>query len=214
MTKLRWKVAQYIEIRWWQNYLKNKSTEDYSKWKTNYWRDFLKNIAIIPEPGTTALDAGCGPAGIFTVLDGLQVDAIDPLLDTYAEKLPHFKKANYPYVTFQSVPLEEFRADKLYDLIFCLNAINHVNDIDIALDNLISCLKSDGQAVISIDVHNHGFFKHLFRLVPADILHPHQDDLQDYRNMFEARGLKILREVRCEKRFLFDYYAVVCELKA
>lgn len=208
--KFRWNIAQFAEIRWWQNYLKGKAAEDYLKWKTNYWNDFLRQINIYPEPGSIILDAGSGPAGIFITLDGKRVDAVDPLIDHYQEKLDHFKKEKYPYVSFHPISLEEFSPSKTYNTVFCINAINHVLDLGKCLDKLASCLEPGGELIISIDTHNYRFFKYFFRAIQLDILHPHQYDLADYRKMFEKRGFEILKEVRFEKRFLFDYYALVC----
>lgn len=210
MNKFRWKIAQYAEIRWWKNYLKSKPVEDYLQWKSNYWNDFFRRINISPKPGSTALDAGSGPAGVFINLEALQVDAVDPLIDHYHEKLGHFKKEKYPFVSFFPISLEDFRPEKTYDTVFCINAINHVSDLEACLNKLDSCLESGGELVISIDTHNYQFFKYLFRAVQLDILHPHQYDLADYRAMFEMNGFKVLNEVRFEKRFLFDYYVLVC----
>lgn len=210
MSRFRWKIAQYAEIRWWQNYLKSKPANDYLWSKSNYWTDFLRKINISPEPGSTALDAGSGPAGIFIILKDLLVDAVDPLINHYQEKLEHFKKEKYPFVSFFPISLEDFVPEKTYDTAFCINVINHVRDLENCLDKLDSCLGSAGKLVISIDTHNYQFFKYLFRTIQVDILHPHQYDLADYRSMFERRGFEILDEVRCEKRFLFDYYVLVC----
>lgn len=210
MTKLRWGIAQYVEIRWWQNYLKKKSPEKYLEWKTNYWRDFLERAGVELTSGEQALDAGCGPAGVFTVLNGLKVDAIDPLLDLYEKKLDHFKKAKYPNVSFTCVSLEDFKPETSYDIIFCLNAINHVDDLGESFDKLVSCLKPGGQLIVSIDAHNFQSYKRLFRLIPFDILHPHQYDLAEYRDMLVSRGLSILNEVRFEEHYFFNYYAMVC----
>ena len=129
----RWKIAQAAEIRWWQGYLKNKPTTDYAVWKTKYWQDLLAEIGLNHKntEGGKILDAGCGPAGIFMIFKNQDVDALDPLLDEYEAKLPHFRKENYPNVQFFSQPLESF-ADKkdVYNTVFCLNAINHVADLD------------------------------------------------------------------------------------
>ncbi|WP_460693469.1 class I SAM-dependent methyltransferase [Mucilaginibacter puniceus] len=213
MSKFRWKIAQYAEIRWWQNYLKTKPADDYLKWKTNYWNNFLAQIDFSPKPGSAILDAGCGPAGIFINLDNMKVDAVDPLIDHYQEKLQHFKKEKYPSVSFFPVAFEDFMARKIYDTVFCINAINHVSDLDTCMNKIASCLKPGGELVISIDTHNHQFFKYLFRAIQMDILHPHQYDLADYRNMFKKHGFEVVNEVRFEKRFLFDYHVLVCHKK-
>lgn len=210
MQKLRWKIAQAAEIRWWQNYLKGKSESEYLAWKLNYWQEFMQKIGVQPAPGEEILDMGCGPAGVFIALPDNAVTAVDPLLDDYAAKLPHFSPGRYPHTRFVTTPFEEFTTDKKFDKIFCLNAVNHVADLALCFDKLAEMTAPDGTLVVSIDAHNYGFFKRLFRLLPGDILHPHQYDLQEYETMLTDRGLKIERRELIKSEFFFDYYALVC----
>ncbi len=211
MNKLRWKIAQFAEIRWWQRYLKRKPVDQYLERKIAYWNTFLQIAGVHPEPDDKILDAGCGPAGIFIILDKQQVDAIDPLIDRYEEKLDHFKKSSYSNVSFFSTSLEDFQPENFYDLIFCLNAINHVDNLDASLNILVSCLRPGGKLVISIDAHNHQLPKHLFRRLQIDTLHPHQYDVKEYRQKLVDRGLEVLNEVLSRKGAIFNYYTLVCQ---
>lgn len=211
--KLRWKIAQAAEIRWWQSYLKGKPKVDYEQWKNNYWQNLLSQINVTPKKGERVLDAGCGPAGIFMTLKQQQVDAVDPLLDQYEEKLAHFSKNQYPNVRFFSQPLENFEEAEPYDTVFCLNAINHVSDLDLCFDKLVKLTKVGGRLVVSIDAHNWSFFRHLFRAVPGDILHPHQYNLQEYKSFLTERTCAIENVVLMDKAFFFDYYVMVVERK-
>ncbi len=209
--KLRWKIAQAAEIRWWQNYLKKKDKSDYLTWKKKYWRQFLADCAIRVAPAASCLDIGCGPAGIFTVLDQQAVRAIDPLLEDYTQKLKHFEPKDYPNVCFESKALEQVDSSELYDYVFCLNAINHVSDLQTCFDNLFALTKKGGRLVVSIDAHNHSFLKHIFRAIPGDILHPHQYDLKEYQEMITSRGGRIVKTIHKDKAFFFDYYVFVVE---
>lgn len=208
---LKWQLAQKAELKWWQQYLKGKDVSGYHSWKRNYWQgilDAVKAEAPVNE-GMDILDAGCGPAGIFMQLTGCKVDAVDPLLDQYARELPHFKQEMYPYVRFFSSPLEKYTADKQYDIVFCMNAINHVSDIQQSYDLLVSMVKPGGKLVVSIDAHNHAFFKHLFRLIPGDILHPHQYDLGEYAAFLTKRNCTVLNSIKLKHEFFFDHYVQV-----
>ncbi len=216
----RWKIAQAAEIRWWQNYLKNKSTTEYANWKTQYWENLLVETGLAflneadktnPEKGKNLriLDAGCGPAGIFMIFKKQKVDALDPLLEDYEAKLTHFKKSFYPNVTFYAQPLETFDKTNAYDAVFCLNAINHVADLSKSFDILVNSVKSGGHLVVSIDAHNYSFLKTIFQTIPGDILHPHQYDLQEYTDMLISRGCPVEKTILKKKEFIFNYYILV-----
>lgn len=208
--KLRWKIAQAAEIRWWKAYLNKKDTGNYQAWKRDYWQTLLGELIEQPSAGARCLDAGCGPAGIFMALEEQEVWAVDPLLDQYAT-LPHFDPAFYPWVTFETQALEHFQAPAPFDWVFCLNAINHVSDLDQCWERLLAATAPGGHLVVSIDAHNHSFFKHLFRLLPGDILHPHQYDLAEYEAQACAHGARVVHTLHKDKAFFFDYYVLVLE---
>ncbi len=206
---LRWRIAQFFEINWWRQYLQGIETGEYLAWKTRYWNDFLEKGELQVPPGASALDAGCGPAGIFTVLKTRETDALDPLLLSYERSLAHFRRSDYPGVRFICLPLERFFPEKQYDVVFCLNAINHVEDIPACADRLAALVKTDGVLALSIDAHRFSLLKRLFRLLPVDILHPHQYDVAEYRDMLTSRGFRIERAVLLKKGLIFDYYLLV-----
>lgn len=210
-TSKRWRLAQYFEIRWWKNYLKNKDIDSYLTWKKNYWIDFLAKIDDYAKPVATSkiLDAGCGPAGIFIALENHDVTAIDPLLSRYDKELDHFDQKSYPLTKFHTVSLEDFEQPNSFDLVFCLNAINHVSDLGLAFERLYNSTKKGGILVVSIDAHNHTLLKHLFRLQPGDILHPHQYDLKEYEQMLTKLNCTMLQTVLIKREILFNHYVLV-----
>ena len=114
----QWRLAQYTEIRWWQKYLKNKGVESYLNQKKEYWNRILKILDLKIDPSMIILDAGCGPAGIFTILNNNKVIAFDPLLNEYASKLDHFNPKDYPNVNFSTKKLEDFQSHLFFDLVF------------------------------------------------------------------------------------------------
>lgn len=208
---LRWQIAQWFELRWWQRYLSGKNKASYYTWKKQYWNDLLDQISdVLPyrEAGSIA-DIGCGPAGIFITFEDKKVVASDPLLDTYERTLAFFDRDDFPYTTFVTEKMEDFRPAEKFDIVFCMNAINHVADINQAYDRLIDATKKHGYAVVSIDAHNHSFFKKLFRLIPGDILHPHQYDLKEYCDFMTNRGTVILKKQLVKKEFFFSHYVIV-----
>lgn len=208
MTKLRWKIAQWAERRWWRRYLKNKSVEDYLAWKKKYWQGFLEKINIDENEvrSSNSIDLGCGPAGIFILFDNCT--AVDPLLDIYDKDLAHFSKTDYPTNTFITSSIEDLLPSEIYDTIFCINAINHVNDMEKGIAKLSECAHKNSKLIISIDAHNHNFLKKIFQLFPGDILHPHQYNLEEYRNKIEEQGWTITNSVCMDNAFIFNYYVL------
>ena len=204
---LQWKIAQSAELRWWQNYLKGKDADLYKKEKLLYWEKVLSSIqpALPPLLGLDILDAGCGPAGVFMSLKDSLVDAVDPLLEDYHHRLKHFDKGDYPWVRFFESSLEQFELKKQYDIVFCLNAINHVADIGLCYQKLSDWVKPGGFLVISIDSHTVPGLKHLFRWLPGDILHPHQFDSKDYRDFLTQQNLILLSEHLLNKGWIFNH---------
>ncbi|AEE48275.1 Methyltransferase type 11 [Haliscomenobacter hydrossis DSM 1100] len=201
----RWRLAQFLELRWWRRYLRRLDWEAYVEDKRRHWRKVLTLLDVQLAPGERVLDAGCGPAGIFTLLHEQKVDALDPLLEKYEKKLPGFQLDKFPHVHFQQLMLEQLEVKETYDLIFCMNAINHVADLDLALGCLVQALKPNGTLVLSVDVHRHSFFKFIFRLIPGDVLHPQQDDVADYQLFLDEQGLQVEKTLVLKKGWVFDY---------
>lgn len=209
--KIKWKIAQFLESWWWKRYLKNKNPEEYILWKKNYWKAFLKKINLNESLATqkNILDAGCGPAGIFLILDNHNVTALDPLLNQYKE-LPLFSHYNDLKCEFICDSIEHFSTAKKYDIIFCINAINHVSDLELCSKNIFDHLAENGIAVITTDVHRYKLLKYLLRLLPSDALHPHQNDFNEYLQIFQNTGYNSITHINLEpENFMFDYVAFI-----
>ncbi|MEM6379652.1 MAG: class I SAM-dependent methyltransferase [Bacteroidota bacterium] len=205
----KWQLAQKLEIRWWQQYLRNKDVNEYLQAKKAYWQRVLETINLKVPDQSLVLDAGCGPAGVFMVLPDQKVMAIDPLLEQYKNKNHHFNPLNYPWTTFKRLGLEELDIKNHFDYVFCLNVINHVKDIDRALDNLVNATKSGATLVLSIDVHRYNSLKKIFQFLPGDVLHPHQYNRTDYKAMLEKRDCHLLQSHCLKSGNIFDYWILV-----
>jgi len=220
-SSLRWRIAQKTELKWWQNYLKNKDKTAYLNWKQNYWSELLKKVDTIlinggkvplsSQTNLNILDAGCGPAGVFMALKGHKVQAFDPLLDKYQMNIEHFNQDDYPWVQFENRSLEQFNTDKQYNVVFCMNALNHVQDIEASTKNLKAVLKRGGLFIVTLDTHNYSFFKHLFRTIPGDVLHPHQYSLDEYEGLLKRYKLSVLGKQLLKTGFIFNHWLVVGE---
>ena len=210
LTTLRWRTAQYLELRWWQWYLRGQSPAHYLANKRAYWQRLLDQLAVSVIQNARVLDAGCGPAGIFALLhDRQRVTALDPLLSRY-ERLPIFSTASYPEVTFSAEALEQTTLATPFDTIYCFNAINHVADWEASLDALTRLAQPGTRLVLTSDVHRHAWLLPIFRALPGDALHPQQHLAHHYSEALTRRGWRIEREVELRRESIFSYRAWVC----
>lgn len=200
----QWRLAQWLEIRWWRRYLSGRPAGIYLEDKRRYWNRVLAAAGFRPVPGVCSLDAGCGPAGIFIMLNEQHVTALDPLLPAYRE-LPHFDPALYPFAHFIAEKLEDHYPDRLYEEVYCLNAINHVADWPAAMQRLAEVTRPGGRLLLGSDVHRSDRLRYIFRRLPGDALHPQQHNRSDYRRRLLADGWIIEREVTLKPGKLFDY---------
>jgi 2-polyprenyl-6-hydroxyphenyl methylase/3-demethylubiquinone-9 3-methyltransferase len=207
----KWTLAQRLELWWWKRYLRNRVSADYLSWKRDYWNGFIHTLpaSLLQQP-TRVLDAGCGPAGIFTVLQQHEVTAFDPLLDKYKAHLSVFDESLYPTVHFSSSTLENGVAGE-WPVVFCLNAINHVQHWEASLDRLYQMVSPGGCLVLSTDAHRSTLLRNIFRLIPGDMLHPQQHTCTDYRNALTARGFVIMSEEVLTPGKVFDYWRVIAK---
>mgnify|MGYP006076883839 CR=1 FL=1 len=209
MKRIRWKVAQFFERLWWLSYLKKKNKSEYLSWKKNYWLEFLNNFPFKFNTNQIILDVGCGPAGTF-ILSNFESakswTAIDPLVLSYKE-LEIFNKEDYPKVDFINSNFEEFKADKKFDVVFCINALNHFINIDKNLQKLNSLLNNEATIILSTDTHNYKFLKWILYSLPLDILHPHQYIDKEYEQMFTKANFQVEKKILIKKEFIFSYHA-------
>jgi 2-polyprenyl-6-hydroxyphenyl methylase/3-demethylubiquinone-9 3-methyltransferase len=209
MLIIRWEIAQFFERKWWKNYLRKKNPDEYLYKKKKYWNNFISEISHLLSLTNDHqyLDLGCGPAGIFMVLPGNTI-AVDPLMENY-RLLSHFKAEEYKNVSFISATAEDVNINTEFDVIFCLNVINHVKDMQQCLNQIHRLCKNDGKTVISVDAHNYKFFRIVFKYLHLDILHPYQLNLSEYKKRIEDQGFFITAEKCLRRSFIFNYYVIV-----
>lgn len=209
----KWAIAQRLELWWWKRYLRQTSPTTYLQWKTDYWNTLLAQLpdVIWPPPSSTIMEVGCGPAGSYIALSDYHIHAVDPLLDRYAQTLPHFDPTQWPNVEFDSRCIEQQLQGHQYPLVLTFNAINHVKDWTVALQQLGRHTLPGGWLVLSSDVHRYRALRQLFRLLPADALHPQQHTAAEYRAVLRSLGFTIHWEKVYKPGKVFDYWIVVAQ---
>jgi SAM-dependent methyltransferase len=206
MKGLKWHVAQFLEKKWWQKYLHRKSPSQYLNWKKDYWRSFLEQVDVpFSRLQGPVLDVGCGPAGVYIILDDYDVTAVDPLIEFYEIHLPVFARDAYPRVRFVTQDFESWETNTSYRTITCFNAINHFHHPDQSLSKIKQIASEETDIYLTIDTHKYILFKWFFQWVPVDALHPHQWDTKDCLRKFDLAGFKVIQMRRLRGNFLFHY---------
>ena len=143
----RWSAAQSKEDAFWQRdgVLNAQMHRVMSR-----YAPVLKRIEEQLDTHSAILDVGCGPTcsaqlfsvGLKTYLDPL----MDSYLETYPEKLPEGEKI---CSTSEDIP----KPDESFDVVLCVNALDHMIDPDKALAEMRRVMKRDGIFVLGIFLH-------------------------------------------------------------
>ena len=113
--------------------------------KNNWWyqarRDLLNKLLFSKKTVfDSALDAGCGVGSNYTVLANHSKKVYG--LDISIDSINYCKTKGYVELYHSS--LEEFQASKEFDLITCLDVIEHIKDDNLATRKLYSLLNKNG----------------------------------------------------------------------
>ena len=108
-----------------------------------------KRLALrwIPAGARALLDAGCswGYATRFFAARAASVAGID--LDAEAVAVA---RERYPSIDFQAAPLEAIpHPDEAFDVVLCLDVLEHVSDEQRSLDELFRVLRPDGVLILT-----------------------------------------------------------------
>ena len=111
-----------------------------------YFREVLTDTLGIAPQGQRALDIGCGGGFLaeeFAAL-GCQVTGIDPSAPTIAQADAHAKEAGltiaYRVASGETIPF----ADASFDIAYCCDVLEHVNDLDTVIAETARVLKPGG----------------------------------------------------------------------
>lgn len=214
MNRFRWILAQFFEKWWWRQYLSKKDITTYRRDKIKYWHTFLNHIEVNQPENKKVLDAGCGPAGIFCALSETNtIIGVDPLIDQYQE---HFQTLVQPgsNVTLIKENLESYQSNEPFNYIFCLNAINHVQQYDLCLQRLFQNGNKETLYIFSSDVHHSYLLAGIMKWLSwLDVLHPIQMTKDEYEESFKANGFEVKQSKLCKAGLIFNYHAWVLTQK-
>ncbi len=126
-----------------------------------YLRDVLVNQLHLDPKGKRTLDIGCGGGFLaeeFAQL-GCDVTGIDPSVPTIAQAETHAKEAGLA-ITYRIAPGEAIPfADATFDIAYCCDVLEHVDDLDKVIAETARVLKPGG--VYLFDTINRTFISKL-----------------------------------------------------
>jgi 2-polyprenyl-6-hydroxyphenyl methylase/3-demethylubiquinone-9 3-methyltransferase len=108
---------------------------------------------------------------------------------------------------------EDYESNQTFDIVFCINVINHVEDLSKAMHNLRNLCKSGGTLVISVDEHRHHLPHRIFRWLPLDILHPHQLLKNEFKSLLRSNGFELTFDTILKTGHIFQYRLWVAHLQ-
>jgi ubiquinone/menaquinone biosynthesis C-methylase UbiE len=194
----RWSAAQSKEDSFWQR--PGVLGSEMERVMARYG-PVIKNMEAHLDADSTILDVGCGPTcsgqlfgvGTKTYLDPL----MDSYLKTYPENLPEGEKIAS---TAEDIP----RPDESFDVVLCVNALDHMIHPEKALVEMRRVLKKNGILLLGIFLHP-GPIAMLRRFVEKwlpmfrEDAHPYSYTVKIIQGMLE-KTFSIQREIRVFRR--------------
>lgn len=171
IPKKRWLKAQKEESKFWLYQVKNKH-EKPEKYKRK-WRGFLdyfgKNIII--EESHSILEVGCGVSGLINYLPRGDKFALDPLVKGYIEDGGDKDNVKLIRAVGEEIPFP----DNYFDLVICLNALDHTINPQKVIEESFRVVKNGGTFFLSIFVSSKiiYFYRRMKEAIGmGDPLHP------------------------------------------
>jgi len=106
----------------------------------------LRTVPI--PPAARLLEVGCGAGFSAEYLRGRYSHfcGVD-----YSEQLIAYARAHFagPYTRFEAVNLKDFRDEQGFDLVFMIGVLHHVDEVELAMRQLVALLKPGGWLVVN-----------------------------------------------------------------
>lgn len=115
------------------------------------------------------MEVGCGPVGFFESINGVNVTAVDTLMEAYARKLPLSVVGKVNNYIYKSCSIEDV-VDK-YDYVVCSNVLDHTDNWEKFLHMLLDKVKiNTGCLLLYTHCRNRPSPGHTQVFCPSDII--------------------------------------------
>lgn len=191
----RWEVAQESEKAYWEESFKDEPAfrEMCLKFYPVY-KDFL-NKNNINTSEMNVIDIGSGAYGICSVINGRYKAILDPLMNYFETKVPleFYNERNIH--TINGVGEHLPFPNESYDLICCINTLDHAIEPEKIIQEANRCLKNGGYLLLSANHYDYPivFYREILEtLGMGDLCHPNTYHLDDIQEMLENHRFKII----------------------
>ncbi|MBN2498640.1 MAG: methyltransferase domain-containing protein [Deltaproteobacteria bacterium] len=192
MDRRDWERVQ--ELEW--AYQARKRPERVLALNRIYWQRLLaetRKAGVRIGPGTRVLDAGCGGAGILLALEQGERVGIDPLMDRYLERFDFLAGTD---IVWLRACVEDYTSERPFDIVFCINVLDHTRDPGAAARRLQGLLAEGGHLVVLVNLHRSALARRYYALLQryVDPTHPQQMDRSAALRLFAGLSLVYERE--------------------
>ncbi len=143
----RWNAAQLKEDAFWK---RTGVLDSEMRRVLSRYVPVIEEVSKGLDPNCNILDVGCGPTCVgqfFTVGTKTYIDPLmDSYLKTYSERLPEGEKI---CGVAEDIPKE----DESFDVVICINALDHMDNPVKALSEMHRVLKKEGMFLLGIFLH-------------------------------------------------------------
>lgn len=168
--------------------------DDWNYW----WMEKFENYKKLPDFFEKALEVGCGPYTNIRLISKhskiKEIYCLDPLVEIYKSfKLTWLSvnAAKNRIKTYQGKCENIKFSNDFFDLIICINVLDHVQDADKCLEEISRTVKRNGYLVLAQDLTNAKDLKN--KNLPEDADHPiklHHNKLDMFCDKYFTSVLK------------------------
>ena len=180
----RWKKALEGEKKFWREHSYAFPTFQEEK-------DLLKKYNIETD-NKRLLEIGGGATSIVDLLTGERY-SLDPLMDFFLENYNLPKDVNHIRGMGEELPF----ADNFFDIIFCLNALDHAENPTKVLQEAYRCIAPNGIFFMTLNCYSPQIAK-LRRfsenIGAGDICHPYCFTIDEIKNELAQQGFELLEQ--------------------
>lgn len=150
----RWNKAQDWELKFWLKTTRNG--DDWNLWWLNKFDNYK---SITGKKFDSLLEVGCGPYAknteyfINNFPEIKRVSLLDPLLDTFLQNNFYVKQLKErTNASVSSVALEDYNPQEKFDVVICINVLDHVKNTDLCMENIYNSLNEKGILILGQDL--------------------------------------------------------------